>query len=181
MNRFVQIFLGAALAFNLANADLSVTHPVDEIWRAGTQNAITWTDTGSNPAPASFSISLMYGPQNRLEQVAAISASVPSNPPSYNWFIPGTTRPGSQYVIRFGEGENAKYSHYFTIDNPSLPAMTNYTNAPTTPKPTSAPSAGASSSNGSSGSDTNEKKNGAFRAGAGVVGFVGVVTSFLLM
>ncbi|KAK9762869.1 hypothetical protein K7432_010974, partial [Basidiobolus ranarum] len=123
MNRFLQI-LSIALAFTLVSADVSVTHPVEEVWRAGTQNAITWIESSGGAAtPAKFNIYLMYGDATHLEEVATIATNVASTAASYNWFIAAVTKPGPEYAIRIGEGANAKYSHYFTIDNPALPSM----------------------------------------------------------
>ncbi|ORX94894.1 hypothetical protein K493DRAFT_301768 [Basidiobolus meristosporus CBS 931.73] len=83
---------------------------------------------------------LFGGDPTRLQMVANIGSSIAGNKGFYEWFILATTRSSKNYVIRMGDGEYARYSHYFEIYNPTMPALPETLDAaPQNPSKTTVP------------------------------------------
>ncbi|KAK9663757.1 hypothetical protein K7432_017956 [Basidiobolus ranarum] len=134
--KFISLYAGVIpflMTIGRVNGDFAITSPTDAKLLAGTLVKITWIETSATPAtPATMSAYLLTGTDpTRLQIVANITNSIVGKSGFYDWFILATTRGSKNYVIRMGDGGDARYSHYFEIDNPALPPLPeSYENLP---------------------------------------------------
>ena len=88
-----------------------------EFWTAGTTQTIRWNYTGT---PGSYvKIELLKG--GVLNRTITSSTSIGSG--SFNWNIPSTQVPGSDYTIKITSTSNSSYSDTsdaFTINGPTI-------------------------------------------------------------
>ncbi|KAK9723019.1 hypothetical protein K7432_002228 [Basidiobolus ranarum] len=130
------------------DAGVAITGPLGNIWSAGSNHIITWTDNGDgSPMPANFNIDLMSGPLTGLQLVGSIATNTDSATGQYSWSIPPTVAPGKEYALRFGIPPNIVYSPYFEITatgsesgSGSISAPSGSTGSPPTTAGTSMPS-----------------------------------------
>jgi len=109
---------------------ITVTSPNGgEIWQAGTTRTISWTYTGS-PGSA-VKIELYKG--GYYHSTITSSTSIGSG--SYNWTIPSTQTPGTDYKIKVTSTTNSAYYDYsdnnFTIIVDTTPPTNVQVTAPT--------------------------------------------------
>ncbi|KAF9140699.1 hypothetical protein BGX30_006137 [Mortierella sp. GBA39] len=92
------------------------------IWAQGETYVVSW---GPNPDPvyakafgpkAPVDIRLMQGPPDNLKEVAVLSKGVDSSLHKYEWLVPTTVTPATDYSIRISHASDVDtYSHYFEI------------------------------------------------------------------
>ncbi|KAF9392880.1 hypothetical protein CPB97_007406 [Podila verticillata] len=92
------------------------------IWEQGRAYVISW---GPNPDPtyannladkSPVDILLMQGPPDGLKEVALLMKNADSSLNSFQWTVPTTVTPATDYSIRLiHEGQVDSYSHYFEV------------------------------------------------------------------
>ncbi|KAG9063191.1 hypothetical protein KI688_004792 [Linnemannia hyalina] len=92
------------------------------VWAQGETYVISW---GPNPDPiyakaltpkALVDIRLMQGPPDNLKEIAVLSNGVDSSLHKYEWLVPTTVTPATDYSIRISHGSDVDtYSHYFEV------------------------------------------------------------------
>ncbi|ORX96533.1 hypothetical protein K493DRAFT_314474 [Basidiobolus meristosporus CBS 931.73] len=105
-----------ASALTYVHSKAVITAPMQNSWKAGTKNIITWQDNSDGtPMPAKHDIALMQGKSTSLALVATISNNVDTSSGQYQWDIPATQAPAKDYAIRIGSAPNYSYSPSFEI------------------------------------------------------------------
>ncbi|RUP45615.1 hypothetical protein BC936DRAFT_147943 [Jimgerdemannia flammicorona] len=96
---------GTAIAF--------ITAPLMGVtWTAGKTYLVTWTQ----PKVTVFTqITLAHGNSNALQTISTIGTNVPTAPLQWNWTIPATLAPGTDYALSFGVAPNIAYAGPFTV------------------------------------------------------------------
>ena len=107
--------------FTIGPPSITVTAPaVGAVWTGGNRETIRWSYTG-NPG-SSVKIELLKG--GALDRTIASSYSIGANGSgSYNWTIPATQTPGSDYQVKVTSTSNSACtdtSDFFTIGPPSI-------------------------------------------------------------
>ncbi|KAF9545261.1 hypothetical protein EC957_011134 [Mortierella hygrophila] len=92
------------------------------VWAQGETYVISW---GPNPDPvhakaltpkALVDIRLMQGPPDNLKEIAVLSNGVDSSLHKYEWLVPTTVTPATDYSIRISHASDVDtYSHYFEV------------------------------------------------------------------
>ncbi|OAQ33885.1 hypothetical protein K457DRAFT_15088 [Linnemannia elongata AG-77] len=92
------------------------------VWAQGETYVISW---GPNPGPVyakalnpktPVDILLMQGPPDNLKEIAVLSKGVDSSVHKYEWLVPTTVTPATDYSIRMSHaGDVDTYSHYFEV------------------------------------------------------------------
>ncbi|ORX89307.1 hypothetical protein K493DRAFT_233997 [Basidiobolus meristosporus CBS 931.73] len=136
---FSKSLVGLAVLISSVFADFNITSPVDgTVWKAGSNATITWIVGDKTGVPDKIDLTLKYGVATNLGTTTVIASGVDINLGKYEWAVPASIAAGVNYTVFAG---NDKYSHYFTITNPS----NNGTSASSTASPTASPSKSATS------------------------------------
>ncbi|KAF9901377.1 hypothetical protein EC991_006228 [Linnemannia zychae] len=92
------------------------------VWAQGETYVVSW---GPNPDPVyakslkpntPVEIRLMQGPPDNLKEIAVLSNAVDSSVHKFEWLVPTTVTPATDYSIRMSHaGDVDTYSHYFEV------------------------------------------------------------------
>lgn len=125
----VVAILALACLLPAQNAPLTLTAPNGgEVWNTGSTHAITWTHSN-----LTGSVSLMLlGANSAAPGNVVIAQAVPVEAGTYDWTIPATVPPGTQYRVRIAStGNNGVYAYdmsdgAFSIQNSDPPPPQTY-------------------------------------------------------
>lgn len=134
------LLLPLAMLPALSRADFSLNNPVAGTkWQAGKEATVSWIPAGSGyNTSADVKIELMRGDPAHLNLVQYIGTTKETDG-TYTFIVPDTYQSADDYSVRIGD----KYSHSFSVDNPSMPS--------------SSGSSSGNSTDGSNGTPTSNK------------------------